>query len=276
MKRICLIGTSHLAALKHGSALVDMDGKAEFRYFGCGAGSFRGARYSDGAMVPITRNMRTRFAHISGGLDRIHVRDFDAFAVVGFAGFSTAISVATSYRTMEFQSRRNQPLLSRPLFEKVIECSIEKEIGVDMARTLAKVADAPVVVLAKPRTAHIELSTNTRLQRLKESGDGMRLGEIYATILAELSHDGVQFLDQPNDTIVDFIVTADEFSTGSKRLGNGEALSEQDTRHMNSAYGAKVLMQLLSHLGVHTPVLTVTSHASRDVLASDSRKLEFS
>jgi len=88
MTRLCLMGNSHLAALKLGwDRLRDAHPDVAVTFFGSrGAGVCKGMRLEGGALVPSAQDL-VNFRWTSGGLKEIRLEDFDCFALValGFA-----------------------------------------------------------------------------------------------------------------------------------------------------------------------------------------------
>jgi hypothetical protein len=250
MKSICLIGTSHLAALKYGSALLRPSKAYELDFFGCAGGVFRSASLIDGWLVPDTEPMRQRFRVSAAGRDRIEVGAYDAFAIVGFAGVDSITRVCHECVTVGMALKKGRRLVSPALFAAIAEGQIRSQPGIRMALQLREATKAPVFVLCKPRPGLGIKAVKFRLRRMSEGGDGTIIQGVYREVVARLASDGLIVLDQPAQTIAEDVFTDEMYSVGSKRLASAEEHGEEDHSHMNPEYGALVLEALLGELGI--------------------------
>ena len=109
MKRVCVLGNSHLAAVKLGwnqRAAAHPDLHCDF--FGAPKNGMAEVAFEDGLIVPQNEAVRAAFAMTSGGRESVQLRDYDCVVAVGL-GFS----MATSRWWARTPSGRSAPPCSR-------------------------------------------------------------------------------------------------------------------------------------------------------------------
>ncbi len=91
--RLCLLGNSHVAALKLGFS------GSEAVFFASPSRTLRTLQPQDGELVSTDPDLRRRLAKSSGGAETIRVSEFDAFLVVGCAlGLASATGIYKLHR----------------------------------------------------------------------------------------------------------------------------------------------------------------------------------
>lgn len=250
MKSICLIGNSHLAALKYGTKLLEPSNSYSLDFFGAAGPAFRSASLIDGWLVPDSEMMRQRFRVTAAGRDRIEVGAYDAFVVVGFAGIDGIMRVCHEFATAQMALHKGKTLVSSALFAAIAEGQIRQQPGIELAFQLREATTAPIFVLRKPRPAIGVKFVKARLRRMSEEGDGKIILPVYRKVGARLASDGLIVIDQPVQTIVDDVFTDELYSIGSKKLASGQEHGEIDHGHMNAEFGALLLEALLAELGI--------------------------
>lgn len=253
MKSICLIGNSHLGALKHGAEVLGPVDGATFEFYGCANGYFREFDVAGGKVTPKLETVKRSWRATSNGREAIDLSRFDVVAVAGFAGLNGAFKLASRYITPPMRDQDGRQLVSTDLWLELLRFAMTNEAGTKLAIAIAGATGKPVRMLPRPRMARAVLATSTRLSRLHASGDSERLMRLYDRACKDLSP-GVEVLPQPTGTISDHLFTHDDFSVGALGLAEGKALSEVDVNHMNPLYGATVLRDLLTRIGIITHV----------------------
>ena len=252
MKAICLIGTSHLAALKHGSALLRPSDDYSLDFFGCAEPSFGSMSAERGYLVPDQPAMRKCFKFISGKSDRIEIAAYDAFAIVGFRGFRRLLNTCwymyARHTTDTKAPLNNRTLLSPAVFNATIDSRMAWEPGLSAARQLRAATKVPIFGFFKSRL--IKGSENSYDHFLKQPGYRELVQESHERYGNRLRSDGLEIVDQPPSTIVDEFLTASQFCVKAQFLTSNELLPESDVTHMNADYGVLVLEQLLGKLDI--------------------------
>ncbi|MCX7889115.1 MAG: hypothetical protein N2422_05210 [Rhodobacteraceae bacterium] len=240
--RLCVIGNSHIAALKLGWAAAGPDGIAPV-FFGAPADGLRHLRLEDGALVPRKAAVADHFRTISGGQDRIVLEEHDAFLLVGLNVSSKRI--LRFYRTHAWVGLNGTPgkTLVHPAF--ALAFMTERYAATRMAELAATIAGAagrPVIAVAEPhwaawaRTAPAG-TADYGWDAAASAGDGEAIGALFAEAVAAALAPHAVFVAQPAETVEHGIMTRAEFNREASRLIGGEG-GGTDASHMNGDYGA--------------------------------------
>jgi hypothetical protein len=253
--RLCLIGNSHLAALKLAwDRIGNQFDDIELRFFGSYSDSLKELRVKERHLVAQSKRVRMNMVMTSGGLSKIAIDDYDIF-VLHALGFSfnrlikwfllrsseaNEISIANPYRAETRQ----------PSFED-IKTLLDQTACCRLAKKLAPF-NKPVMISPEPFFS--EQVTQTPIEKwapwhhlLDEQGhpkpDLDRLLSLWNQ--ARLAY---AFLAQPADTIVSGSFTKVEYCARSIRLSRDMATEHppDDYSHMNAAYGAAVIKGLVA------------------------------
>lgn len=244
--RLCVIGNSHLAAIKLGwdaaqEAQLPLTTNIAPVFFGAPRDGMRHVRLQEGCLIPLRKDITDNFRQLSGGQDRIPLADFDAFLLVG-------LNVSIK-RIMRFYKTHVWAGLAGSAGKVMVSAQFAAEFLTErygdtrlaeIARTLRAATDRPILALAEPhwaswvRMAHE--GPDYGWDAAIRAGDGPAIGAMFArTAAAALGPDAV-FVPQPPRTIEDGIVTAAAFNKGASKLIGGEG-GGTDASHMNGAYG---------------------------------------
>jgi hypothetical protein len=247
MSCICLIGDSHLAALKHAWNAIGAEFPGRTLVFFAGAGkSMNGLSVSDGALAPHNQWLTDALERTSGGESRI-AGDYDRYVIHGM-GLSVylAIEVARKFRAEHHADDGRKPISDDRYAELVCRTARDTIAG----RTLAKLREitaAPILVSPMPWAGAKNRRIRGTLMKAGESGDVARLFNEGCARLARAS--GAAFLPQPGETLEeDGIGTRAMFSAGPARFYAERA--NDDNSHMNAAYGEAVLRRVLMAAGL--------------------------
>lgn len=231
MPSVCLIGDSHLAALKMGWPSIEPGFPGAALHFYAGGGmSIPGLAVEGRALVATTPKLRVQFERSSGGRHAI-APDHDAYVVVGYGLDSRAAQEA--FRSV-VAGQGNARVLAAVLRETTMATVLRK---------LRAVTDRPAMAIAAP---HPVARDDGLWARLKSRGlDGAAAALFNRACEMVAAEHGARFLPQPDATLGNSaIVTQDRFATGPSRFAVPGP--EEDKRHMNDAYGAIVLGAVLN------------------------------
>lgn len=226
--RLCVIGNSHLAAIKQGWDQVGADFPwLKPQFFGARADALLDLQAQDGRLVPANDDLAAKLAHTSGGDAEIDPSRFDAALLVGM----------NYIPTMPQDARLSQAV--RAVAARV---AFDATLSGHVFAQLRKVAPGlPVHVLPNP----------LRRKASRAKADPVAVVP-YAVRLADfrlgLGAGPVQVAGQPPETIVDDLYTADSYGIGAIALDQGRgsrAKDDDDVSHMNADYGTLFLRQWL-------------------------------
>lgn len=229
--RLCVIGNSHVAAIKQGWDEIG----AEFpwlepQFFGARGDALLDLHAQGDRLVPAHDDLAGKLAHTSGGETSIDPSRFDAALLVGM----------NYIPPMPADAR-----LSQAVRAAAARAAFDETLAGHVFAQLRQAAPAlPVHVLPNP----------LRRKAAKAKGDPVAVVP-YAVRLADfrlgLGAGPVHVAGQPTETIVDDLYTADRYGIGAIALDQGRgarAKDEDDVSHMNAEYGTLVLRRWLPTL----------------------------
>jgi|GEM_PF-2926070 len=240
--RLCVIGNSHIAALKLGWPAAGIAGIAP-TFFGAPADGLRHVVLENGVLVPRKSDIAGHFRTISGGSDRIVLAGHDAFLLVGLN--------VSSKRILRFYKTHAWVGLNGTAGKTVVHPGFAMEFMTErygatrmaeLAATIAGATDRPVLAVAEPhwaswaRTAPAG-TADYGWQDAAASGDGPAIGGLFVQAVAAALAPCAQFVPQPEETVEDGIMTRADYNKDASRLIGGEG-GGTDASHMNAAYGA--------------------------------------
>ncbi|HEY0293123.1 MAG TPA: hypothetical protein VGC51_12465 [Hansschlegelia sp.] len=273
MKRICLIGDSHIAALRLGWQRIRARyPHVEIDFFG-GAGSKMKKLRSDkrGALVPASEALRQDILLTSGGLDRIVLADYDAFALVGMGfGLIRLFHLSKFQRTIDMIATVQPPhLISNEVFQRACMTSLRNCRAVQIAREIRTQSKRPIVLIRQPYYSQEVLRERDRSVWNDAAVAGPKLEAEMERFIAVLEQKrGIKVAPYPEETRVERYFTAPAYASGSIRMLAGfDTLHEVgEYRHMNPLFGERVMELLLPTFGPgfaevssETPLLAATS-----------------
>ena len=238
--KICIVGNSHIAALK----LAAAQGAAEFPSleidFWGGAGQLYHKVFVDEGTLKAPAEFEEKFLAVSEGRHAsINPKDFDLIVFHG-AGLDT-------FRPVFAISRRfaRNPKLPQEAIEAVTWEWLKDKLTFRLATQLRATSATPIVFSPIPNP-----SEDMRLQseNLKEASP-----EIYARFMNAFricaKRAGFEVVLQPEHTLSRFAnYTREEYSINSVRLHDTSERHSNDVMHMNEKYGAEVLKAIKRHV----------------------------
>ncbi len=227
--KICVIGNSHVAAIKLAYEASQPSSPHEMIFFAGLGRRIAKLEIANGMLIPPADDPKIQYAikATSGGLTEINPDLYDHFLIIGMSGWV------------------HQPVSSvgRPISEGAIACAIKDYWHASrlppLVRNLRKITQKPISIAATPLLAE-ERQNNTN-------------AEVYTRFISlsnalYFSEFSAQLIGQPPETIVNGNATAIGFSRMSERLleGKGDFAihhPEGENSHMNQSYGALWLAQ---------------------------------
>lgn len=254
MTRICMIGNSHLGALKQALSdgpIAGIPEEISFDTFGSVRSTLQDVRFAGSRIVPNRKVVRQAFRR-TGGRGEIELSEYDG--------------VILTCRNSPFFVRAylsgDQVAPLSPAAVRAVHESFLDDWSIDLALGIAKViAPRPVWFLGRPFNAAHDFHARKVLATLNDPETGpdaqLRLADIYQC-LAEVVEDthpaeNLIFYRPPEHVLEPFgLFTKSEYSRNGRKLAkqmqSDQAVpkkEEEDTMHMNGDYGAQILGDIL-------------------------------
>jgi len=234
LRRICIIGDSHVAALKAAAPdVLRAYPDREIAFFAAKTSLTGDAKVEGGALVAGSAALRKFWEATSGGLSRIEPV-FDHYVVCGL-GLKIKAAMAAMLATGETGR------------DTLLDSKIANTLAAATLSRLRGLTDAPVLLIAEPFPSHdITPKLTARLRRDEQE-------KAAATFFgARMSHfarrHGAAFMPQPVQTVsANGLMTLPLYGVGRPYLVDFQG--EDDHSHMNAAYGAIVLTAALDLIG---------------------------
>jgi len=150
---VCVIGNSHVAALKQAWTNRAPAVSTEFSvtFFSAQNRLMTCLERKGRALVPTDDELAQKLEFTSEGKRSIEVDDYDAFVFVG-SGFCVDLLKfwTESGSTDGLRHGAVQNLVSRACFEAVVEAVLTKSLLADLVREISAITSAPVIVASAP------------------------------------------------------------------------------------------------------------------------------
>jgi hypothetical protein len=222
--KICIIGNSHVGALKRAWDIephpsIDVD------FLAARGASLRDLTVKRGTLVPATRSLKKALKFTSGGKSRINPKHYHCFLIYGAQAKHLIINQDNHYSQAVIRQTLHDHVQNTVSFEIItkLRSITDKKIYLGHHPLIA----AEGTIEKKPPDAYLE-----GIQELNR--------HVYNPLNCEL-------LPQPTETIVNGYYTDPVYTQGSKRLSVGNRRdnlphSEDDRTHMNEQFG-KIWLQ---------------------------------
>jgi hypothetical protein len=260
MTKICMIGNSHVAAMRlawdkvaadyptvdahiygaHARNLVSVqaDAQKELRFDGPPLWSFRaGDEPGRARSIPL------------GGCDAIVIVGCDFGPTCVFRTYKR-------YHFAGLKGRRKQAL-TRDYFKRGVAAAVDESAAGVLAKTIRAVVGVPVLLVPAPLPAESGFADfdKTKMEPYRaaqEAGDGQNLMEIYDELCGDLDAGGLHVIRQPEITKASPLSSLQRYSDNSTRLrADDDALHpENDYFHMNEEYGSLVWAEIIGDLRI--------------------------
>ncbi|MFV2053269.1 hypothetical protein [Aliiroseovarius sp. YM-037] len=242
MKRILVIGNSHIAALRAAKdRIADAYPMLDITYFGVPGNRFNASDvgldgvFRTAADDPKARRMAKK---INGQAD-IDLQQFDNVLVVGPRfRLTRVLRMTVSTEVAEWARSNGERLVSESFFNEGL-----RQLAQDGADEVAVqfATSHPITVAAAAFPTADVLPDGPHHDRLLAQVSGhMHCGRIFRryqkAIHDALLNNGLRYLPQPVETLAGAFLTDSAFATEATDLRDGER-SVADKRHMNAEYG---------------------------------------
>jgi hypothetical protein len=252
--RVCVIGDSHLAAIKVGRDKVEQNGGDSLlpSFFGARSQLMRDLKAEGTALVPASAQLHDDMKLLSAGKASIEVADYDAFVIVAL-GFNIRRIIPWllgRFVTVEYRSHSsNVSLVSDDCLLAAAKGILSDTIAVRTMDMILGIARKPVVLVPQPLPAERLLQVPAQRNIFPDMiarGNAEFGYRLFRDAAAEIMRERGIEIEQPGETRTQHILTKNEFSVGSVRLtGTLESQhAENDFGHMNAEFGVHVWRKL--------------------------------
>lgn len=223
--KICVLGNSHIAALKIGwDELAPITPAFDLRFFGSPRATLDALAVEGNELVPTDPGLAKNLEYTSGGQRRIVIGAYDAFLVHGLL----------------FRLGRLDARLSNAVSKATRGDSYRLSLNFRIAMMIRSLTDAPIFIGHYPLTA---TTADPPRDSMEQS-----YAEVINFLNSAFSDDRLTFVNQPSATIDGGWATKAEYSKGSLRLETSEtrnrvAHPDTDVSHMNGKFGELYLQE---------------------------------
>jgi len=252
--RICIIGDSHVAALKNGwDEIAPQYPHVEVLYFAKPSTSLMEV-VREGSCITLGTRKGKRFLRKTFGYEELDTSGVDAFLCAGMmTGVHGFIKMQLEHKLVGQTDEASQ-FVSEAAYLAAYRDIYKNSVLAHVARTLAGSGVSKGFVTLDPcRSAELlELGTWAApvYEVLIAGGYGPKLSSLVKKAMEDILPDGFHYLPPLNEMLLDDLLTRKEFSSGSVRLRSEREHSERDIKHMNAEYGKRVLTAMLEQIGI--------------------------
>lgn len=257
--KICLIGNSHLVALRAGwDTIKDDHPDISADFFAIARSGFRNAELDGTTLIPTRPRQRAQMAEFSGA-DSIDLSAYDAFAFVGFVIGLPRVLRYLQGHGIAGEIEDTPQIVPYAMLQDAWDEQLSTTALPRLTELVRQVSDAPIVNLVRPmRSALIldEDSTRAAFYSQEVDRDGLPYANTLVDRLMAPHHAaGMVTLAQPHETTVKGLLTRKRYSDAPERLPDGNPpKGGVEVNHMNAAFGADCMVHILDAL-VPAPVV---------------------
>lgn len=245
MKSICVVGNSHISALKGGWELIkDEYPSQQIRFFGGLKKSLMGLDNIDGKLGLHNAEDAEFFKKISGTDDFLNPDDYDVFLLAGMGLYANAI--INNYWNYATPSTKNsvsaEYFISDEAYEDMFWQEVNDGMMLHVARTIRKVTKKKIYISWQPFLSEqlFQIEWRAKLfEPILANDDYAFIYRNMQIISQRLKDEGFDVLIQPAESITRKIMTKEDYSVGSVLLRPelNQKHKELDVFHMNAEYG---------------------------------------
>ncbi len=251
MIRLCVIGNSHIGAIRRGWDTVERDYQnSSIDFFGSTGDSIKTLANIDGVLSSPDETVRAMLHRTSGGRESIVPASYDAFVVVGLGLSTDAVAnVYRRFRPFTF-AKADMRLISRACVAAAVSGLMQASLALQTARLVRSVSMAPIFCIPAPQPS--SLIQDEPVADAEWLSERALIDGLYELIMATAARieaaEGFRFLWQPAETMEMGYYSRREFGLNSVNLF-GKPKGDQDQLfHMGPEYGAIVVRALFATL----------------------------
>ncbi len=244
-RKICVLGNSHIAALKGGWETAAPAKPLSPDFFGALSKGMESLALIDGKLLPSDPEAAAFYCDISGKGTGAIPEDYEAFVLCGMGMFPNPVfNNYASYATPSTHNTSAEYYVSDACLDDLLWDHIDRSMMMHCARLVRGVTDAPVHLVWQAFWSEALFNIEWRAAQMSpilENNDQDYIHARMRAVETRLADEGFSVLQQPKDTLAQGVMTKEEFSRGSVlfREGLNQPHRDNDVFHMNSDYGAK-------------------------------------
>ncbi|MCP4822887.1 MAG: hypothetical protein GY892_02105 [Shimia sp.] len=244
-RKVCVLGNSHIAALKGGWETASPAKQLDPDFFGALSKGMETLALIDGKLLPSDPEAAAFFCDISGKGIGARAEDYEAFVLCGMGMFPNPVfNNYASYATPSTCNTNAAYYVSDACLDDLLWDHIDRSMMMHCARLVRGVTDAPVHLVWQAFWSEALINIQWRADQMAPivaNGDQEYIHARMRTVETRLANEGFSVLTQPEDTLTQGVMTKKEYSRGSVlfREGLNQPHRDNDVFHMNSDYGAK-------------------------------------
>ncbi|MDB5663934.1 MAG: hypothetical protein JWS11_477 [Cypionkella sp.] len=248
--RLCVIGNSHIAALKLGwdaSVTADPAAWADVKptFFGAPSDGMRHVKLEDGFIIPKRKDIAEHFQRMSAGQDKIKLADYDGFFLVGLnVSVKRILRFYKTHAWVGLSADAEKTLVHPQFVQEFLTERYGSTRLVELATMIRSVVSTPIVAMAEPHWASWirQGQAGTADYGWDEAivaGDAVQIGAAFLQSVTAALAPYATLVPQPPETVQDGIMTAAAYNKDASRLISGEG-GGTDAAHMNAAFGQAI------------------------------------
>ena len=256
MTKLCMIGNSHVAAMRNAWNTVAADYPGlDVDIFAQHAKHFANATLTGKGALAVEgpRLWRFRAGSDDNRCSEINLANYDAVILVALAfGANSVFRHYRKYHWYGMKGRRQQGL-TRENFRKAAQSDAEATAALHLAALIQPAANVPLFLVPAPLPSERgyddeDMPGMIAWRAAAENGDAEALMAMYDEILAGIGQNGVVIVAQPEDSKANFRATLQRYADNAARTHNDGIRPENDYFHMNDEYGALIWRGLVQAL----------------------------
>lgn len=246
--KICVVGNSHLAAIKLGWDISPLKDEHQATFFGASGLGLKCLTVVEGALQPTDEVVATSFGRTAGR--QTIEGDYDLFVIVGCSiGTPNGLATFKTHQTDEIHRESGSAhLISESCLTATMRGLIEHSLATNVAGKIRQISSAPIALLPSPNISHDVLGDkNADFWRMSDIR--VRASDHYWRLADEILSPSMTVCRQPEETVVDGVFTEAAYSRNAKRIWAADPAATQpptDRLHMNAEFGALHLEKIFA------------------------------
>lgn len=249
--KICIIGNSHLGAIKNGfGRLTKEDFAHDLTFFGAPSTTLKHLRAEGDRLFTSNPVLLEHLKKTNDGVAEVTLAPFDLVVVLGGQlHLTTALNLFKDFRPASICPDDGE-LLSESAFGAALDDAYERSTAVHALKLLVPTGK-PLLIVPAPLRSELILGQDEYPFLADPALAARAIPWLVAACQASWARIarrfGAELLHQPPETIGGTGLTKAEFA-GTRVFRDGRWFDEPDTVHTNGRYGERVLALLNRHL----------------------------